>query len=237
MTISAEAIAEILADVRGGRTLTSACESHGTSRTSLHHLAQRDPRLARDLAEAVEAGRAGRRDPRAFVLTPERRAVVLSHPTIRSAAEALGVIPATLSREIASDPSLVAEIAVMRQARLDAAREAKPPPTRKPRDPDSFDSRPVVLGDQVEASILAASQAVTATFPGVDSRGPRWRFAGADYGKVRAFFHCLPTELRREALARLVGEEDDRIQHDRGCEFRPAERHQGQAPKGGGHDR
>ncbi len=194
-----------------------------------------DPALAARLAAAKAAGSALRVDPRTFLLTPERKAVVLESPSLEAAASALGVARCTLSDAVRADPELVAAIAARRQAERDAVREAAPPKPRKQRDPESFDSRPLVRGDQVETAILAAAQAVMATFPGVDSRGPRW--AGGEYWpRLRAAFHVLPEAARREAIVRLVLEESERLEQDHGLQWRPAERHQGQAPRGGGHD-
>ncbi len=173
-------------------------------------------------------------DPRRFILTPERRAIVLASATIRAAAESIGVTRATLSSAVNRDAALVAELARKRQAERDAVREAAPPKPRKQRDADSFDSRPVIRAEQIEGAVLAAATAVTGALPAVDSRGPRWA-GGEHWSRLRAAFHCLPEMARREAITRLVLEEAERIEADRGLEWRPAERHQGQV-RAGSHD-
>lgn len=136
--------------------------------------------------------------------------------TVIEAAALLGVSPNALSSHMRNDIEL--------QSAVRAAREAAHPP----RPPKPEDTRPFCSTDQVSEAIELAAEAMGPALA-IRSRptaDPRFRSSEA-WGGLRAHFHSLGDEARREAILRLVLEEAGRIRADRDVSFQPKAKNHG----------
>jgi hypothetical protein len=83
------------------------------------------------------------------------------------------------------------------------ATAAQPPSAPRPRD-----VRPTIPSSTIATAIVQAAGLIAAEV------GKNPRFKGDSFAALRTAFHVLPDDVRREALARLVIEEAERIAHD-----------------------
>ena len=77
------------------------------------------------------------------------------------------------------------------------------------------DTRGTMAASEIAKGLVAGARALEAV---VEPKGHRWP-AAESYPALRQAFHVLPDAERRTILARLVGEEAARIEHDAGASF------------------
>jgi hypothetical protein len=160
-------------------------------------------------------------------------AAVEKGATLAAAAEANGISRSTLHKAQRRDPGFASALERARDSAPPKVKASKPATARPPKpaapaaplrqEREDRDTRPVVSADRILAGIVAAAHAIgpALTHPARPGGDPRFS-RDASWPTIRAAFHSLADVPRREAIVRLVLEEQERIDRDRAASWSPA---------------
>jgi hypothetical protein len=145
-------------------------------------------------------------------------AAFASGATAEEAAKAGGTSRRTLYLHLRADAVLQQAVAI--------ARAKAPPKAGRPKAAGSaarehVDARPPVSAERIAVALPAAAAALETA---LETAHPK--FVGhASWTALRSAFHVLPDAVRREAIARLLLEEADRVERDASLVWGPVDRH------------